>query len=104
MITHSFSLILKVLFNAKVKETHGMKAFRRRRVKPIITKTRLAKDLFDTEFIIRAERQGLRIKEVPTTIEEQRPTRTSILTRIPRTAIGLLALRYLLWKERLLRN
>ncbi|MBE0448458.1 MAG: glycosyltransferase [Actinobacteria bacterium] len=104
VITQGFNLFLKALFNIKVKETHGMKAFRRKKIMPVIRCTRMAKDLFDTELIIRAERSGLTIKEVPIAIEEKRPTRSSLLKRIPRTVVGLLILRYLLWMEHLVRG
>lgn len=99
-VTRAFRLALKMLFGTGVSETHGMKAFRRKKVAKIIDQTRLTKDLFDTELIIRAERSGFRIKEVPATVEEKRPTRSNILKRIPRTLAGLLLLRYSLWKER----
>lgn len=104
IITHGFSLSLRMLFNTNVKETHGMKAFRRKKIKPIIKNTRMAKDLFDTELIVRAERGGLRIKEIPVAIEEKRPARSSMLKRIPRTVIGLFLLRYFLWREHLSRG
>jgi len=100
IITRGFSFSLKTLFNVKVKETHGIKAFRREAIEPVLKRTLMAKDLFDTELVIRAERGGLGIKEIPVTVEEKRPTRSSVLKRIPRTIIGLLMLRYLLWKER----
>jgi len=100
LVTRGFRLALKVLFNTGVDETHGMKAFRRKKIAKIIGQTRLTKDLFDTELIIRAERNGLKIKEVPVTVEEKRSTRSNILKRIPRTLAGLLLLRYSLWRER----
>lgn len=100
LVTRGFRLTLKVLFGTRVSETHGMKAFRRKKITKIIDQTRLTRDLFDTELIIRAERSGLRIKELPATVEEKRSTRSNILKRIPRTVAGLLRLRYSLWKER----
>jgi glycosyltransferase involved in cell wall biosynthesis len=99
MITRGFSLTIKTLFNTSISETHGMKAFRREAVEPVMKRTRSGKDLFDTELIIRAERAGLRITEIPVTVEEKRPTRSSILKRIPRTITGLVSLRYVLWRE-----
>lgn len=104
MVTQGFHLLTKTLFNMQVKETHGMKAFNRKKIEPIIERTCLAKDLFDTELVIRAEQSGLTIKEVPVVVEEKRPARSSMLKRIPRTLIGLFMLRYLLWKEHLARG
>ncbi|MDP2210714.1 MAG: glycosyltransferase family 2 protein [Candidatus Aquicultor sp.] len=93
-ITRGFSLVLKILFNTKLSDTHGMKAFRRKKIEPLVLQSRMSKDLFDTELILRAERNGLRIKEIPVVIEEKRAARSSILKRIPRTVFGLLRLRY----------
>lgn len=101
MATQGFYLFIKMLFNVHVKETHGMKAFNRKKIEPIIERACLAKDLFDTELVIRAEQSGLRIKEVPVVVEEKRPARSSMVKRIPRTIIGLFMLRYFLWKEHL---
>ena len=93
-ITRGFSLVLKLLFNTKLSDTHGMKAFRRKKIEPLVLQCRMSKDLFDTELILRAERNGLKIKEIPVIIEEKRAARSSILKRIPRTVFSLLRLRY----------
>jgi hypothetical protein len=104
VVTQSFRLFLKTLFNMQVRDTHGMKAFNRKKIAPIIKRACLAKDLFDTELVIRAEQSGLKIKEVPVVVEEKRPARSSMLKRIPRTVVGLFMLRYFLWKEHLARG
>jgi hypothetical protein len=57
------------------------------------------KDLFDTELVIRAERAGHRIVEIPVTVEELRTARTSFVRRIPRTFSGLLRVRRALFRE-----
>jgi hypothetical protein len=46
-------------------------------------------DIFDTELILRAERAGLVVREVPVTVVERRPPRTPLVRRIPRSLIGL---------------
>lgn len=94
-ITRGFSLVLKLLFNTKLDDTHGMKAFRRKKIEPLVLQCRMSKDLFDTELLLRAEQNGLKIKEIPVVIEEKRATRSNILKRIPRTVFGLLRLRYI---------
>jgi hypothetical protein len=50
-------------------------------------------DLFDTELVIRAERAGARIREVPAKVEELRGTRSRFLSRVPRTLKGLWQIR-----------
>lgn len=100
VITRGFSVSLKALFGMKVRDTHGIKAFRRIPIEPIVLQSRMSKDLFDTEVVLRAERAGLRIKEIPIVIEEKRLARSNILKRIPRTVLGLLKLRYFFLTEK----
>jgi hypothetical protein len=76
-----------------------MKAMRRAPVETLLRQCRFVSDLFDTELVIRAERAGLRIGELPARTQERRPSRTSIWRRVPRTLVGLVELRITLWRE-----
>jgi glycosyltransferase involved in cell wall biosynthesis len=98
-VTATFSSALRMLFGVQVSDTHGMKAMRREPVAPIAQACRFGTDLFDTELVIRAERAGLGTAEIPVTVVERRPPRTSILRRAPRAALGLLRLRVALWRD-----
>jgi glycosyltransferase AglD len=98
-ITAGFAMILRAGFGLAVSDTHGMKAMHRTTVEPIARRCRNGSDLFDTELVLRADRAGLRIAEVPVTVEERRPSRTPIARRIVRTVFGLVRLRVLLWRE-----
>lgn len=98
-VTATFSSSLRMLFGVQVSDTHGMKAMRREPVAPIAQACRFGTDLFDTELVIRAERAGLGTAEIPVTVVERRPPRTSILRRAPRAALGLLRLRIALWRD-----
>ena len=88
-ITAGFSTVLRLGFGLRVSDTHGMKAMRRSTVEPIVRRCRNGTDLFDTELVLRADRAGLAITEVPVTVEERRPSRTPIARRVPRTVWGL---------------
>jgi glycosyltransferase involved in cell wall biosynthesis len=99
VITAGFSMLLRAGFGLHVSDTHGMKALRRGVVEPIVLQCRFTTDLFDTELVLRADRAGLTITEVPVTVEERRPSRTPILRRIVRTLVGLVRLRIVLWRE-----
>ena len=83
LATAAFSFLLRTLFGLGVSDTHGMKAMDRAAVAPIARRCRFGKDLFDTELILRVERAGLRTSEIPVTVVERRPARTSILRRVP---------------------
>ncbi len=50
-------------------------------------------DLFDTELVVRAERAGYRIAEVPVVVVEVRAARSSLVKRVPRTIRGLWRIR-----------
>ena len=91
--TRVFNLLLRGLFGSRVTDTHGMKAINRKVLDDILPLVKSTEDLFDTELVLRAERAGYRIVEVPAVVEELRPARSSYLRRVPRTLVGLMRLR-----------
>jgi len=100
LVSLGFTTILRVLFDRHMDDTHGMKVLRRDVVQRFAPQTVRTRDLFDTELIIRARREGVIVKALPVTVEEKRKPRSSIIRRIPRTMKGLLNLRVVLWRER----
>lgn len=96
LATKVFNLLLRSLLGSHVSDTHGMKAFRRDLVLQVLPSVVSRQDLFDTELVVRAERAGFRIVEVPVVVEELREARSSLLRRVPRTLRGLLRIRRLL--------
>ena len=97
-ITAGFSTVLRIGFGLTVSDTHGMKGMRRAAVEPIVRRCKNGTDLFDTELVLRTDRAGLAVAEVPVTVEERRPARTPIAGRIARTVFGLVRLRIQLWR------
>lgn len=91
--TSVFSGILRHGFGLSLSDTHGMKVLNLVALRGAVRACRSGADLFDTELIIRAEHSGLTTAEVPVTVTERRPSRTSIARRVPRTLVGLAALR-----------
>jgi glycosyltransferase involved in cell wall biosynthesis len=100
LVTFGFTTILRVGFGLSVSDTHGMKAMRREAVRRIAEDCRFRTDLFDTELVIRAERQGLSVVDLPVEVTETRPSRTSIFKRAARSVVGLARMRWVLWRER----
>lgn len=96
LATLVFNLLLRTILGSKVSDTHGMKAFRRELVDDLTPLVVSRKDLYDTELVIRAERAGYRITEVPVIVEELRTARSSLVKRVPRTIAGLFRIRKLL--------
>ena len=97
--TRVFNLLLRALFGSRMTDTHGMKALRAAMVAEVIGSVVSTRDLFDTELLLRAERAGYRIVEVPAVVEEVRLARSSFLKRVPRTLAGLIRLRLLFRRE-----
>ena len=91
--TWTFNQILKVVLASQVSDTHGMKLVRSDVVQKIAPQVISTTDLFDTELVVRAERAGYRIAELPASVEEMRDTRSSLIKRVPRTLSGVWAIR-----------
>lgn len=94
IVTAVFSGLLRGLFGLSVTDTHGMKLLRREPLVPIVERCQFGKEIFDTELILRAERAGMNVAELPVKVLESRPPRTSIVRRIPRTLLHLVKLRF----------
>jgi glycosyltransferase involved in cell wall biosynthesis len=76
--------MLRVALGFTGTDTHGLKAFRRTPLTDIARSCLVDKDLFASEFVIRAERGGIRIKEIPVRILEKRPPSIGLMKRVPR--------------------
>jgi hypothetical protein len=93
LATRVFNLLLRVILESSVSDTHGMKAFRADLVSRLAPQVTSRQDLFDTELVVRAERAGYRIQEVPVVVKEMRVARSSLVKRVPRTISGLFSIR-----------
>jgi hypothetical protein len=78
-----------------------MKAVRKNSIMSQIDNVVSTQDLFDTELLIRIERNGEQILEIPAVINEIRPSVSVIYKRIPRTVKSLIRLRNQLSRESL---
>jgi glycosyltransferase involved in cell wall biosynthesis len=74
-------------------DTHGPKAFRRERVLPIAEACQVDRDVFASELVVRAERAGLEVCEIPIAIKEKRPPSINLLRRVPNVLTNLWRLR-----------
>ena len=75
--------MLKIALGFKGTDTHGLKAFRREALLPIAKACLVDKDLFASELVIRAERGGIAIKEIPIRVLEKRPPSIGLARRVP---------------------
>ena len=74
---------LRVSLGFKGTDTHGLKAFRRRAVRPIALACLVERDLFASELVVRAERAGLGMREIPVRVLEKRPPTVGLARRVP---------------------
>jgi glycosyltransferase involved in cell wall biosynthesis len=100
VVTATFAAVLRGGFGLRVSDTHGMKVMRRQDLLPLVDACRFGADLFDTELVLRTERAGLGVAELPVTVRDTRPPRSSIVRRIPRSLAGLLRLKLALGRDR----
>jgi glycosyltransferase involved in cell wall biosynthesis len=75
--------LLRLLLGFKGTDTHGLKAFRREALIPTVKKCVVDKDLFASEFVIRAERAAHKVLEVPVRVQEKRPPSINLFKRVP---------------------
>lgn len=91
-----FSRLLKYLFGLKISDTHGIKILSRADFLNLINDCVTTKETFDTELLIRGQNAGLALSEIPITIKETRPSRTSIIRRSLRAIRDILKLKFIL--------
>lgn len=75
--------LLRVSLGFKGTDTHGLKAFRRDALIPYAEACLVDKDIFASELVIRAERGGVGIREIPVRVLEKRPPTIGLLRRVP---------------------
>jgi glycosyltransferase involved in cell wall biosynthesis len=86
--------MLRVALDFRGTDTHGLKAFRRDRLLPIVRQCVIDKDLFASEFVIRAGRAGVHVVEIPVLVAEKRRPAIHLMKRVPNVLRGLAKLTY----------
>lgn len=81
--TQAINGMLRVSLGFKGTDTHGLKAFRRTAVVDVARQCLVDKDLFASELVIRAERGGVRIQEIPIRVLEKRTPSIHLFRRVP---------------------
>jgi len=83
LATRVLNFLFRVFLGFRGTDTHGLKAFKRRRLLEVVEACQVDKDLFASEFVIRAERMDFRMTEVPLTVVEKRKPSISLFARVP---------------------
>jgi glycosyltransferase involved in cell wall biosynthesis len=75
--------LLRATLGFEGTDTHGLKAFVREKLLPIASGCVVEKDVFASEFVIRAYRAGLRVREIPVRVLEKRMPSINLIRRVP---------------------
>ncbi len=81
--SHAYNGLLRMTLGYRGTDTHGLKAFRREALLPVARECLVEKDVFASEFVIRAYRAGLRVREIPVRVVEKRQPSINLFKRVP---------------------
>lgn len=76
--------MLRVAVGFQGTDTHGLKAFRRETIVPVVNRCVVNRDMFASELVIRTERdETLRSTEIPVEVIEKRAPSVRLTKRVP---------------------
>ncbi len=75
--------MLRTTLGFRGTDTHGLKAFVRERVLPVVRSCIVDRDVFASELVIRAYRAGLEVREIPVRVLEKRRPSINLTRRVP---------------------
>ena len=97
-LRHAATLVLNGMLRLAVgfkgTDTHGLKAFRREALTDTAKRCVVDKDLFASEFVVRAGREGKRLVEIPLQVAEKRKPSVNLWRRIPNVMKNMIKLSY----------
>ncbi len=94
LATRVINGMLRVAVDFRGTDTHGLKAFHRATLLPVVDACVIDRDLFSSELVIRAGRNGLRVVEIPVRLAEKRAPAINLSKRVPHVLKGLAKLTY----------
>jgi glycosyltransferase involved in cell wall biosynthesis len=81
--------MLRVAVDFRGTDTHGLKAFHRETLLPVVEDCVIDRDLFSSELVIRAGRADLHVLEIPIRLSEKRPPAINLVKRVPNVLRGM---------------
>ena len=81
--TTVLNFLFRVFLDFRGTDTHGLKAFRKESLLRVVNRCVVDRDLFASEFVIRAERMRFRMIEIPVEVVEKRPPSINLIRRVP---------------------
>ncbi len=92
MLSWGLNTLLRYSFNFTGSDTHGPKFIRMQSMHHIMNKCLMFQSLYDTEFVIRAYRSGLKLAEAAIAFTEVRPPRNLMFEKIVWNLVGIVKL------------
>lgn len=86
--------MLRVSLDFRGTDTHGLKAFRRDALVDTARACVIDKDVFASEFVIRADRARISTREIPVRVMEKRPPSINLFKRVPNVLKSIIKLTY----------
>lgn len=86
--------MLRVAVDFRGTDTHGLKAFRREPVVPVVHQCVVDRDIFASELVVRAGRAGLTVVEIPVEVNEKRRPAINLFRRVPGVMKNMARLTY----------
>jgi glycosyltransferase involved in cell wall biosynthesis len=90
--TRSYNGLLRVALKFKGTDTHGLKAFKRERLIPVVNACVTDRDVFASEFVIRAGIMKRKVVEIPISLHEKRLPSVNLYKRVPKVLRNLATL------------
>jgi len=90
----AYSGMLRIILGFRGTDTHGLKAFRRVALLDTVRACLVDKDVFASEFVIRADRGGVKTEEIPVHVIEKRPPSINLWKRVPNVLKNVAKLTY----------
>ena len=90
--TRAYNMLLRGALKFKGTDTHGLKAFRRDRLLTVTNACVTERDVFASEFVIRAGIMGRNVVEIPIELQEKRMPSIRLYKRVPRVMRNLTTL------------
>jgi glycosyltransferase involved in cell wall biosynthesis len=83
MGTQVYNGLLRTVCHYRGTDTHGLKAFKREVMLETVQRCMLDRDVFASEFVIRAHREKKKVVEIPFAVHEKRPPSIRLFKRVP---------------------
>lgn len=81
--TRVYNGLLRTVCQYRGTDTHGLKAFKREILTDTARRCILDRDVFASEFVVRAHREKKKVVEIPFAVREKRPPSINLIKRVP---------------------